>query len=280
MSVYEEVTHSVLADLENNTPPWIKNWQPHLPHNLVSKREYRGVNVFLLWSRGFTSPSWLTSRQARALGGHIKKGSKTTRLVRAAHGRAHGEALGDEDEYRSLTWSPVFNVEQTEGIPSPQGEDKQPRDAMDAAEAFLSALGATIIFGMPGAEYDSPADTIHLPYPEELGSMASFYSTSLHEHMHWTGHDSRLNRHSIAHYGEEHAIEELVAEMGAAFLCSHLGVSPKLRNDHMAHGGGRVWLDPVLAYIALPEEDRYVFLTQHLELQLKNLEKQLEDTKQ
>jgi len=132
MSVYEEVTHSVLAELENDTPPWIKHWQPHLPHNLVSKREYRGVNVFLLWSRGFTSPYWLTSRQARALGGHIKKGSKATCLACAANGRMHGEALGDEDENGSLTWSPAFNVEQTEGIPIPQVEDKQPRDAMDA----------------------------------------------------------------------------------------------------------------------------------------------------
>jgi hypothetical protein len=88
MSVYEAVTHSVLTELENNTPPWINNWQPHLPHNLVSKREYRGVNVFLLWSRGFTSPYWLTSRQARALGGHIKKGQKPRALSTLRTGSA------------------------------------------------------------------------------------------------------------------------------------------------------------------------------------------------
>jgi antirestriction protein ArdC len=86
VSVYEEVTQKIIAELERGTPPWVKSWQSHLPQNLISKREYRGINVILLWSRGFSSPYWLTFRQAGELGGNIKKGSKATRIVYAAKG--------------------------------------------------------------------------------------------------------------------------------------------------------------------------------------------------
>jgi antirestriction protein ArdC len=94
MSVYEEVTQAIIAELEKGVPPWVKSWQSQLPQNLLSKREYRGINVILLWSRGYTSPYWLTFRQAGALGGKIKKGSKATRIVYAAKAVKKDEEKG------------------------------------------------------------------------------------------------------------------------------------------------------------------------------------------
>src|SRR5918996_1843806 len=115
VSVYEEVTQKIIAELERGTPPWVKSWQSHLPQNLISKREYRGINVILLWSRGFTSPYWLTFRQAGELGGNIKRGSKATRIVYAAKGyrvTVGPDEEQQEEEYHFLKYYHVFNVEQ------------------------------------------------------------------------------------------------------------------------------------------------------------------------
>src|SRR5919106_3029349 len=103
VSVYEEVTQKIIAELERGTPPWVKSWQSHLPQNLISKREHRGINVILLWSRGFSSPYWLTFRQAGKLGGRIERGSKATRIVYAAKGykvRVESDEERKEEEYR------------------------------------------------------------------------------------------------------------------------------------------------------------------------------------
>src|SRR5919197_5610456 len=123
MSVYDEVTQAIVAELEKGVPPWVKSWSSHLPMNVVSHKEYRGINILLLWkaSQGkFASPYWLTYRQAESLGGYVRQGSKATSIVYAATGVKKEETseTGEEEEreYRFLKDYWVFNIEQTEGI--------------------------------------------------------------------------------------------------------------------------------------------------------------------
>jgi antirestriction protein ArdC len=236
MSVYDTVTEQILKELEAGTPPWVQSWQVSLPRNMVSKKEYRGTNVILLWTaaakKGYRSPYWLTFKQAGDLQGRVKKGEKATWIVYAAS-QTKKDEKGEEIEYRFLKWYFVFNVEQTEGISHPEQPPVKP---IGEVEEFIDALGANVIHGNTRAYYLPKFDQIHLPDPEDFRTMADYYVVALHEHTHWTGHSSRLNRPLVTKFGtEEYAEEELVAELGSAFLCSHLQVTPYLREDHAAY---------------------------------------------
>ena len=162
--------------------------------------------------------------------------------------RVESDEERKEEEYRFLKYYHVFNVEQTEGITIPQREEKAPSDIIDEAEGFLSSLGATIIFGKGYAAYQPNLDEILLPHPHTFTSMAAYYATALHEHVHWSGHPSRLNRPLVSHrHVQEYAEEELVAELGAAFLCSHLQIPSRMREDHAAY---------IQSWIRVLHEDR------------------------
>ena len=139
---------------------------------------------------------------------------------------------GVEHEYSFLKWYYVFNLEQTEGIPI----EAPPIKPIEEVEAFIEAIGANVTHGNTRAYYLPKFDQIHLPDPEDFKTMEDYYAVALHEHTHWTGHELRLNRPLVTKFGtEEYAEEELVAELGAAFLCSHLQVTPYLREDHAAY---------------------------------------------
>lgn len=230
MSVYDAVTEQILTELENGTPPWVKSWQSSLPKNLISQKEYRGTNVLLLWAaaqkKQYRSPYWLTFKQAGDRGGKVKKGEKATWIVYAA--KAENE---DGEEYQFLKWYFVFNLEQTD-LPV----ERPPPKPIEEAETFIDALGAKIAYGSERACYIPKWDQIQLPWPEDFKTMVDYYSIALHEHTHWAGHESRLNRPIVNRFGsEEYAKEELVAELGSAFLCSHLGVPVVFRDDHAAY---------------------------------------------
>jgi len=246
MSVYDEITQAIIAELEKGVPPWVKSWSSHLPMNVVSQKEYRGINILLLWkaSQGkFTSPYWLTYRQAESLGGYVRQGEKATSIVYAATGvKKEGDpetGEKEEREYRFLKYYWVFNIEQTEGITHEKPETKRPSAIIEEAEAFITGIGAKIEIGGSRAFYRPSADEIHIPDPRDFKSMVDYYATALHEHTHWSGHSSRLNRPLVSRFGtEEYAQEELVAELGAAFLCSHLSIPSRLREDHAAYING------------------------------------------
>jgi antirestriction protein ArdC len=207
---------------------------------------YSGINVVMLWlaamKQGFDAPLWMTFRQAKELGAHVRKGEKGTLVVYA--GRVsrteHDEATGEdvEREIPFMKGYTVFNVDQIEGLPGHFHAMKEPfanpdeRDA--AAERFFAATGADIRNGGNEACYLPGPDYIQMPAFEAFRSGSAYYGTLAHEACHWTRHPSRLDRDfGRKRWGDEgYAMEELVAELGAAFLCADLGLAPRIREDH------------------------------------------------
>jgi len=222
-SVYSIVTEQILRQLESGVAPWRKPWRTEPPCNLVSGKEYRGINPFLLASQGYGSRYWLTFNQANKLGGHI--GEEKT--IRDAEGNTRKEKPFLLRYYR------VFNVEQTEGIADKLAlGNAAPRVAsIDQCEAIVN--------GMPNAPrteqssrawYRPSTDTVGMPSKSLFNSSEEYYSTLFHELSHSTGHASRVGREGIediAAFGSEsYSKEELIAEMGAAMLCGVTGISP------------------------------------------------------
>lgn len=215
---------------------------------------YRGANVLILWARalsqGYTSPFWMTFKQAQALGACVKKGEKAAHVV--YYGRFEKEvknAAGDAEKQKFAVMRSyaVFNADQIEGLPE-KYHPTAPAPVADTfeahagAEAFVKNTGANVIQTLSSrAYYSLTLDQIHTPLPTQFASPAAYYGTILHELVHWTGAEARCNRPLGGRHGEDaYATEELVAEIGAAFLCVALGVTPAVREDHAAYVGS--WL--------------------------------------
>jgi antirestriction protein ArdC len=251
--IYQHVTNRILEDLERGVRTWLKPWSAsNVGGSILPRRHngipYQGVNVLLLWSdamaRGYMATTWMTYRQALELGAHVRKGETGTlvvfadRITRAEDGE-NGESVKRSIPYlKSYT---VFNVEQIEGIPPqylPQAPAPTSAETRHAhAEGFIAATRATIRLGGDRAFYAPAFDVIQLPPLPAFHDTESYYSTALHELTHWTGHPSRCARELNGHrFGSEsYAFEELVAELGSAFLCAELGVTPDIRDDHAAY---------------------------------------------
>lgn len=243
---YEKVTDAILDELRQGTVPWVKPWKTRaasaMPYNAVSKREYSGVNIMLLWAtaaeRGYEVPGWLTYKQATQLGGHVRKGEKGTMIVfmKKVRKTETDEATGEEKDksYSMLRGYVVFNVAQCDGLPekvSPSPVELTEHERNENAETFLSNVDANVHHGGDRAFYSPSTDHIQLPEPGAFETIESYYATSLHEHGHWTGAKGRLDRAFGQRFGDEgYAAEELVAELTAAFLCAHLGLRAELRH--------------------------------------------------
>jgi antirestriction protein ArdC len=257
--VYSRVTAKIIADLERGVRTWMKPWSggntegritTPLRHNGVP---YRGVNILLLWSEaiecGYSSSRWMTYRQALELGGHVRKGEHGSLVVFADLFKKTEEGEGGEEIERQIPYLKgytVFNVDQIEELPEGYYDRPQVRgDRMlliEQAEKFFKATGATVRHGGNKAFYAPGPDLIQLPIPEAFVNAESYAAVKAHELTHWTKHESRLARDfGRKHWGDEgYAREELVAELGAAFLCSALGITPEVREDHAAYLGN--WL--------------------------------------
>ncbi|MFO1152048.1 MAG: zincin-like metallopeptidase domain-containing protein [Rhodospirillales bacterium] len=269
-SLYDKVTDSIIRELETGVAPWVKPWRAgaedvSLPCNGATSREYSGINIPVLWSealrKGYHLPRWLTFRQAKELGGHVRKGEQGTTVVFVKHlTRREGETNEDDDTSARGSWRrsvlrsfTVFNVAQCDGLPErlreplasrPEGERHQ------AAERFLVAIGADVRHGGNRAFYSPSHDVVSLPPFTAFESAGHYYATSFHEHVHWSGSERRLAREFGKRFGDRaYAAEELVAELGAAFLCAHLRLEGRLR--HAEYIGS--WLD------LLKDDNRAVF---------------------
>ena len=251
--LYTRVTERVIADLEAGVRPWIKPWDARntygagLPvrHNGLP---YRGVNVLILWGeavdKGYCSPVWMTFKQALALGASIRKGEHGSMVVYADRfTRIDTDANGNEVEREIpfLKAYTVFNVGQISGLPAQYyATAERPADKpnlIEAAERFFGATGAVIRHGGDVAYYAPRPDVIQLPLPEAFRDAESYAATKAHELTHWTSHPQRLARDVGAkRFGDTgYAREELVAEIGAAFLCAHLGIAAEPRDDHASY---------------------------------------------
>lgn len=251
--VYARVTDRIVEDLAAGVRPWMKPWSVGHADGRISRplrhngTPYRGVNVLLLWgeaqAKGFGSPSWMTYKQAQELGGQVKKGEAGSLVVYAdRYTKSETNERGEEAE-REVAFMKgytVFNVEQIDGLPAqylvPVAPVLQPLPLHQAAEAFFAATGATFCHGGSRAFYAPVQDFIQLPPAEAFRDAESYAATKAHELIHWTGHPHRNAREFGRRFGDSaYAFEELVAELGAAFLCADFGITPEVQPDHAAY---------------------------------------------
>ncbi len=240
-SVYEIVTERILGELEKGEVPWRKPWRTLSPVNLVSKKPYRGINVFLLAFAGYGSQYWLTYRQAQALGGNVRRGEHGTKIVFwKCKTRERETADGEVEERKSafLRYYTVFNLEQTEGL----------RALLALPPAFPIEPAEAIVAGMPNppafeqdfrAAYVPSKDTVTMPSRTAFPSQAEYYSTLFHELTHSTGHAKRLAREGFDKpqlvRQRSYSREELIAEMGSAMLCGVAGIEQSTVANSVAY---------------------------------------------
>lgn len=269
--VYTRVTDKIIASLESGVRPWLKPWSVEHAAGKISRPlrangiPYQGVNVLLLWSeaieKGYVAPLWMTFKQAADLGAHVRKGEHGSLVVYAdtIHKKETDEKTGDDIEkiipfMKAYT---VFNVEQIEGLPEhyyAKPADPLPvSQRLDHADRFFQNTAATIKHGGNRAFYAIGQDYIQMPPFEAFKDPESYAATLAHELTHWTRHPSRLDRDfGRKQWGDEgYAREELVAELGSAFICADLGITPETRDDHAAYIAN--WLE------VLKNDKRFIF---------------------
>jgi antirestriction protein ArdC len=253
--IYTKVTSKIMADLEKGNLKWLQPWQAGHAAGQVSRplraigKPYQGINILLLWAsaseQGFDCPIWLTYRQAAELGGQVRKGEKGSLVVYAdTFKKVEANEQGEDVEkaipfLKSYT---VFNVQQIDGLPAhfyarKEPQNGQPVESIQSAERFFVNTKATVRHGGSVACYVPSQDLVRMPERQTFRDNQSYYATLAHEITHWTRHETRLNRDfGRKRFGDAgYAMEELVAEMGAAFLCADLGITPETREDHAAY---------------------------------------------
>jgi antirestriction protein ArdC len=245
-NVYEIVTEQIIRQLEQGVAPWHKPWRTEAPCNLVSGKQYRGINVFLLASQGYESRYWLSFNQAKKLGGYVKKGEHSSLVTfwNVGEEKIIRDTNGIERKSRPflLRFYRVFNVCQTDGIAEKLGLGKSAHRVASIEEC------EAIVSGMPKcpateqsdrAWYRPSTDTVGMPARSLFNSPEEYYYTLFHELTHSTGHASRVGREGIEHLNtfgsESYSKEELVAEMGAAMLCGVTGLAPQTLENSAAY---------------------------------------------
>ena len=244
--LYTRINDTIIAELENGTPPWIRPWtggDDPIPRNALTQRPYRGINTVLLglesMQQGYRSNQWLTFRQANQLGGCVRKGEHSALIIYYEARIVEKEpseplAEGDEPEKRFIPLLKVFNVfnlDQIDGLPATEPVFGPEWDPCLKAEQLIEGSGAVIRHSGFRAFYSPPNDLIYLPAKTVFKDEASYYSTALHELSHWTGHTSRIGRKLGRRFGESaYAMEELIAEMSAAFLSAHCHLEGRLQH--------------------------------------------------
>ncbi|BAV65470.1 ArdC family protein [Sphingobium cloacae] len=250
-SLYDEVTDTIIAELEAGRFPWVQPWGSAsvkapltMPKNAATGRQYSGINVLILWGaviqHGFPSQSWLTFRQALSLGGNVRRGEHGITVV-------YADRFTPEDEKRRaretgedaavipfLKRFTVFNAAQCDGLPEGVATvaPPPPRGLIEPqVEALIRATGIDFRIGGDRAFYVPTSDYVQVPPPQAYFEPINWHRTALHELGHATGHPSRLNRNFSGSFGsKKYAFEELIAEINAAFCCASLGITPTVRH--------------------------------------------------
>lgn len=250
-SLYDEVTDTIIAELEAGRFPWVQPWGSAsvkapltMPKNAATGRQYSGINVLILWGaviqHGFPSQSWLTFRQALSLGGNVRRGEHGITVV-------YADRFTPEDEKRRaretgedaavipfLKRFTVFNAAQCDGLPEGVATvaPPPPRGLIEPqVEALIRATGIDFRIGGDRAFYAPTSDYVQVPPPQAYFEPINWHRTALHELGHATGHPSRLNRDFSGSFGsKKYAFEELIAEINAAFCCASLGITPTVRH--------------------------------------------------
>jgi antirestriction protein ArdC len=270
--IYARITDRIVADLGRGVRPWTRPWTVANTAGRITRplrhngQPYSGVNVILLWSeavaRGFSSPIWMTFKQAAELGGHVRKGETGSIVVYASRfTKTETDGNGDEVErdIPFLKAYTVFCVDQIDGLPEHYygrpATVSTPIERNAHADAFFANTGAVVRHGGTMAFYAPSSDHIQMPPIESFRDAESYVAVRAHETVHWTAPSHRVNR-DLSRYGKDRsecAREELIAELGSCFLCADLGIVPELepRPDHASYL--KSWLE------ALSNEKRFIF---------------------
>ncbi|MEV8467655.1 ArdC-like ssDNA-binding domain-containing protein [Fluviibacterium sp. DFM31] len=258
--VYDRITNRIVESLEAGVRPWLKPWNAAHAAGKITRplrhngQPYSGINVFMLWRKaeaaGYSAPIWMTFRQARELGGHVRKGEKGALVVYANKiTKTEADNETGEDSTRTIPFMKgytVFSVEQIDALPAhcyakAAEPVLDPGAHLEPVEAFRAATGADVSHGGNQAFYMPSQDRAQMPPFEFFRDPESYYATLLHETVHWTKHMSRLERDfGRKRWGNEgYAMEELVA----AFLSADLGITPDM---------GRMSRPPSALVVMLP----------------------------
>ena len=265
MDVRQQITDKIISLMEQGGLKGLKRWSKDaagagIPINASTGKPYSGANVLVLWieaqERAYSVQKWLTYKQAAAMGGQVRKGEKSVvcaywSMIERKDKKGKGSDDDDESGGKGqvLMCKPffLFNVAQIDGLPAEcyQGPAKAERfshDPIENAESLIAASGAAIRYGYEGAFFSPKADFIGMPDKDRFYSGEAYYATLQHELTHWTGSESRLNREFGKRFGDSaYAFEELIAELGAAFLAAHVGfidATIEGHADYLDH-----WLD-------------------------------------
>lgn len=253
--IYQKITDQIVTALEQGVRPWHQPWNVEHSAGRITRPlrgngvPYQGINVVMLWSaameKGYGAPVWMTFKQALEFGAHVRKGETGSLVVYADKiMRTETDATTGEEAECAIPFMKgytVFNVEQIEGLPSHFYEKPEPKGTpvqrIAHADLFFAETGANVVHGGSKACYIPSTDNIHMPCIDCFRDAESYYATLAHEATHWTCHPSRLAREfGRKRWGDEgYAMEELVAELGAAFLSADLELTPEVRDDHAAY---------------------------------------------
>lgn len=235
--LYESVTASIISELERGVRPWTRSWKEgnsvHIPNNAATGRHYSGMNILLLWGekieKQYPSHGWMTFRQANELGGKVRKGEKACTVIYTSFKPREVETEGrtETKTVPMLKAYSVFNLAQIDGLPEKfTTEPELLPSHLDAIDNLVKASGIMVQHGADQPAYYPQPDRVVMPNLSAFNSDADYVSTLGHELVHATGHPSRLDRKpSSKVFKDAYAAEELVAELGSAFLCAHLGYS-------------------------------------------------------
>ena len=256
--LYQHVTDQIVTALDQGVRPWVQPWNAEHLARRVSRplraggKNYRGINVLVLWltaaAKDYGPPYWLTFKQALEMGGNVRKGEHGAkvcyfdRITREAVDQNTGATT--EQHIPFVKTYTVFSAEQCENlpvhftaVPAPVSTPAAEEARLAHVEAFVAHTGADIRYGGDRACYSITTNRISMPPFPAFAAPHDFYSTELHELVHWTRHEKRLNRDcGRKRWGDEgYAMEELVAELGSAFLCADLGIDLSKRTDHASY---------------------------------------------
>jgi antirestriction protein ArdC len=241
--VYTRVTSEIVTAIEAGTDSWVMPWHTAgsgFPVNALTGKAYRGINILTLWaqahSKGYHDPKWATYQQWSQLGMQVASGAKASTGVVWKH---IDRTENDDDPHSRFAFArafSLFNACQIEGYVPADWPATPPKPRIEQADEFFSRLGADLRHGGTKAFYSPTKDYVNLPPFEAFGSAEGYYATLAHEMTHWTAHSSRMDRDLTGRFGDsKYAAEELIAELGASFLCADLYIPTSRRDDHASY---------------------------------------------
>ena len=244
--IFDKVNAVIIENLKNGSIPWKKSFHGMPPQNFISKKVYQGINFLLLLSQNFASPYYLTFLQCKNKNGKVLKGSEGLPVVYYEIKSFAEEKKDGEVKFKNfpfIRYSTVFNLQQTTLYKDEETAGLKLYNCEDILNKI--EIKPVIKNNIGGNAFYNPADDfISVPTISNFDKPESYYSTLFHELIHWTGHASRLNRDMSVVFGDHsYSFEELIAEIGAAYLCNISGISTTTIKNSSAYISG--WLNKI-----------------------------------